>query len=222
MSQEKDYVEFEHVDPDKDGMQVYRGYTVKGKSHQCLDEAGNPSQIELRPYSVTRLYDGDPRIVFMRNHPKINVVFKERNLVKDSEVSRDKRKVRAAALSAASSLSGADIAHMALLCGCYNEVPSMCEDAVLSYAETNPQTFLDIYNRREDADMRVRGDVRKAVAKGFITIQDGHYFFASQHIGSNENSATDFFYTKEAMYDALKEQLGLKQPKKIGRPAADK
>lgn len=222
MSQEKDYVEFEHVDPDKDGMQVYRGYTLKGRSVPCLDEAGNPSQIELRPHSVTRLYNSDPRITFMRNHPKLNVVFKERNIVKDSEVRKDKLKVRAKAMAAASGLDGADIAHMALLCGCYKEVPSMCEEAVLSYADTNPDTFLEIYNRREDADMRVRGDVRRAVAKGFITIQDGHYFFASQHIGSSEASATDYFYTKEAMYDALKEQLGLKQPKKIGRPAADK
>lgn len=93
---------------------------------------------------------------------------------------------------------------VAILCGSNSLEESVQRDTVLSYAETNPDQFLEIISEENMKDTEARSLIKRAVSDGVVKLKGSIIMWETVTLGSNEDDAVAKLLTDPELYMGIK------------------
>lgn len=191
-----------------------RGYTVKYKF--------TPSHRMVRIPSKRK-----EEVDAMRNHPdcygspngyyrtiegkkiQVNAVFKELNEDADADIVVNAAKQRGEALNKAVSLISDEVTanNVALILGIQGTSSARTQANLLSFAERNPQAFLETLNQ---PDVEARGNVLKAMSMNILNKKGAYYVIEDVVYGVDTEECTLNYIKDEGKRTLLKKRLNIK------------
>jgi hypothetical protein len=216
--EQQDYALFELL-PNKGGIFVIGGYTKDGEEIAVEDRSGKERKYEFRQGDFLKLHLAKQKkdVDHLRNHPLMGQVFREIDYAKEAKERNDKMKQVAKAMTAIVGLSQDEVVRLSLLCGNYKNDYEDSQAALFSYAQSDPDSFLKLFNKRAEAGQEILGALRLAKSKNLIREEMGFLYFGNFSLGMGEAAAVRMLEERSEVYDALKEALepAKKAPKSV-------
>lgn len=133
-----------------------------------------------------------------------NMWFKEINEGKDASLAVEAKMIKLKAETTAAGLEGIDLQQMAILCGTFDEDPTMQMHRVLEYSGADPTRFLDLYNGPERG---AKSLLSRAVREGMITRRGAIFAWKNVTVGANEELAIAKLMADPALAAAIETNL---------------
>lgn len=149
------------------------------------------------------------------------VWFKEMNDAKDASIVLESKRLRQQATNLALELTGDDLKYMANMCGSFSQNETLQTMKVMEYAETNPQSFIELY---KSPDRLIRAMLRTGTAEGKIKKIGAMLQWEGTTLGGNEDDAVSKLTADQALYESVKmavygqDQKDVKEAYKVEAP----